>query len=312
LSFGAGAQYAYFFGTPTFKLSSFDLGGRIFPLPVGENPSGEFYLQGGVGLNLLVLPPAQGHFHGYAGLGYRQFLGSNLALDMGAQYDFYSPIAAASHGAAAKIGLTFLFGRTDWTEPVEEHKPGIRNFVVGAAWTGPSNYTWKVGDNLRRVAAKVYGDESFYPLLVDANKGLLADYRNLRPGARLIIPAPPQTQGEADRVEKSANENGTYLKWQTESEIYSQETSHQPSIRSYRWRKGDNLPEVAERLYGDDNLYPLLVDANEKSIIHPSNLVAGKVLRVPPLPADDELGDIRLKASNDGHYIWWRNVSLRN
>ena len=108
LSLGAGAQYAYFLGTPTFKLGSFDLGGRIFPFPLGVNPTGEFYLQGGVGLNLLVLPPAEGHFHGYAGPGYRLFLDKTLALDMGLQYDFYSPIGDPSHGVSVKFGLTFL------------------------------------------------------------------------------------------------------------------------------------------------------------------------------------------------------------
>ena len=56
LSFGAGAEYAYFFGTPTFKLSSFDLGGRIFPLPLEENPSvGNFTSRAAWALNLLVL-----------------------------------------------------------------------------------------------------------------------------------------------------------------------------------------------------------------------------------------------------------------
>jgi len=309
LSFGVGGQYAYFFGTPTFKLASFDLGGRIFPLSLGENPSGEFYLQGGVGLNLLVLPPAYGHFHGYAGLGWRQFLGGNLALDMGGQYDFYSPIASSSHAASAKLGLTFLFGRTDWRETAEEKKPTAKTFAVGGPWSGITAYTWTVGDDLRKVAAKIYGDEGLYPMLVDANPTLLTDYRNLRPGARLRVPAPPTTQDEVDHLEKAAFENTVYLKWQKVSEELSWETAHSPRVNFYTWRKGDTLPAVAEKLYGDGDLYPLLVDANKKSLIHPANLVHGKTLRVPPLPSLDQLEDIRYKGYNESEYIWWRNVS---
>ncbi len=109
LSLGFGGQYSYFFGTSTFNLDTFDLGGRIFPFPSDTTPDGEFYLQGGVGLNLLVQFPAIGHYHGYAGIGYRKFIGTDQALDMGAQYDFYSPIAATSNAVGLKVGWTFLF-----------------------------------------------------------------------------------------------------------------------------------------------------------------------------------------------------------
>ena len=36
-------------------------------------------------------------------------IGTDQALDMGAQYDFYSPIAATSNAVGLKVGWTFLF-----------------------------------------------------------------------------------------------------------------------------------------------------------------------------------------------------------
>ncbi len=109
LSFGIGGQYSYFFGAHTFNLNSCDIGGRIFPFSSGTTMEGEFYLQGGVGLNLLVLYPAPGHYHGYAGLGFREMVGTDQALDMGVQYDFYSPIGASTNVIGLKLGWTFLF-----------------------------------------------------------------------------------------------------------------------------------------------------------------------------------------------------------
>ena len=109
LSFGIGGQYSYFFGAHTFNLDSFDFGGRIFPFSTETTTAGEFYLQGGVGLNLLVLYPAPGHYHGYAGFGYREMMGTSQALDMGIQYDFYSPIGASTNVIGLKLGWTFIF-----------------------------------------------------------------------------------------------------------------------------------------------------------------------------------------------------------
>ena len=114
ISFGIGGEYFYFPSNPSFKLTSFDLGGRIFPFSTKD---GEVYFQGGVGRNLLLKTPTYGHYHGYAGIGYRYYIGQDVALDAGVQYDFYSPIAIPSNGLGGKVGITFLFGRTRFPVP---------------------------------------------------------------------------------------------------------------------------------------------------------------------------------------------------
>ena len=308
ISLGFGGQYGYFFynsvssSAPTFQLYTFDLAGRLFP--TGTSRLGEFYLQGGVGLNLKAEP---GHYHGYAGLGWRQFIQKDFALDLGTQYDYYSPQAANLDGISAKLGFTFIFGRDDWSEPQPAFVPRARTFVVGAKWTGPSTYVWQKESSLRKVAFEVYGDESLYPLILDANKDLITK-EGFRPGIKLRIPLPPATNDELDRVERLALTDDHYLQLEEKSEGRLPE-AYTPRVSAYTWKFGDDLPSVAQKLYGDEDLYPLLVDANYERLILPANLVPGKILRVPKLPSEDVLSEIRQKASTGERYLFWRNIS---
>ena len=308
ISLGFGGQYAYYPMTSSFRLTSFDLGGRIFPAGA-FSPQGEFYLQGGVGRMLIINPGNYpGHYHGYAGLGWRQFLGGDMALDLGGQYDFFSPIGLPLNGASAKLGLTFLFGRDDWSEPKASRMMRPRTLSIGADWRGPSTFTWTKEKDLRTVAFEIYGDEGLYPLIVDANKDLIAR-AGLRPGEVLNIPPPPKTAGEVDRVEDLAFSNYRYMEWEQKSEGIIPQPFN-PGVTTYRWKEKDNLASLAQRLYGDEDLYPLIVQANEDRLIRPDNLVAGKVLKIPRLPADNLLDGVRDEALNDPHYLWWRNVSM--
>jgi parallel beta-helix repeat protein len=110
ISLGLGASYTIFPGMNSWSLSTFDLGGRLFPLEASS--LGEFYLLGGLGMNLSVrtldhaLP---GHYHGFAGLGYRFTVDSSDALEVGAQYDYFSPYAEPLDEVSLKVGWTFFF-----------------------------------------------------------------------------------------------------------------------------------------------------------------------------------------------------------
>ncbi|HUO57276.1 MAG TPA: NosD domain-containing protein, partial [bacterium] len=113
ISLGFGAYGVYFPRTSSFALSSVDLGGRLFPL--GASPTGELYLLGGLGLNSTVLTlddKEPGHYHGFAGAGYRFFMGPGNGLELGVQYDYLSDTPAYPlHGVSLKVGWTFLIDR---------------------------------------------------------------------------------------------------------------------------------------------------------------------------------------------------------
>jgi nucleoid-associated protein YgaU len=49
-------------------------------------------------------------------------------------------------------------------------------------------YTVKIGDSLTSIAADVYGDESLWPLIHEANRAAIPDPDNLRVGQPLVIP----------------------------------------------------------------------------------------------------------------------------
>lgn len=298
ISFGVGGQFTYLFDSPSLRwLDTFDIGGRLFPFPAAD--TGEFYLQGGVGLNLLGVP---GHYHGFAGFGWRQFLNSDVALDTGVQYDFFSPITNPINAASVKVGLTFLFGKNQWSSSSPETtKLSPTTIVLGTNWKGETFYKWKEGDNLEALAYAAYGDPNLSSLILDANKDLL--YRDgFSAGDKLRIPAMPQIKITVSSGGSAGNQPGN-----SETKIENAPSVHNSPVHSYFWRSGDRLPAVAQKLYGDADMYPLIVDGNDDGHTDPSDIVSGKLIKIPSLPADGRLDDIRLKARKNPHYIFWRD-----
>ncbi len=54
------------------------------------------------------------------------------------------------------------------------------------AWT--RRYVVRDGDTLSAIAKQVYGDETLWPLILEANRDRLSDPENLRVGTHLLIP----------------------------------------------------------------------------------------------------------------------------
>ncbi len=304
VSLGLGGEYFYFPSNSSFKLTSFDLGGRIFPFSTSD---GEVYFQGGVGRNLLLETPTYGHFHGYAGIGYRYFLDKGLALDAGVQYDFYSPIGAPSSGVGARVGLTFLFGRDRWPLPSVDVRP--EDIVQGGQYPGGSLYTWREGDTLKTIAARVLGAEDLYPALVDANPDLLTDPAKMRVGMKLRVPDSNFSDDQLTDIHEKIL-SGTYYRLEEYSSRLPYKTDpNWRGPRTYVWKEGDDLKSVASKLYNDEDLYPILVDANKKRLIHPVNLVPGVKLTVPAPPTDEWLDSVHERALEADYCIWWKTVS---
>ena len=111
LSLGTGFSIAFHSGPGTWTTASWDLGGRVFPL--GTQKEGEWYLQGTAGLDLATQALRKtwpGSFHGTAGAGYRAFLDEGDALDLGAQFDYFSPLRNPLTAIGVKAGWTWLIG----------------------------------------------------------------------------------------------------------------------------------------------------------------------------------------------------------
>lgn len=111
LSLGLGLGFVEFPGVDGIQTSWVDLGGRFFPFEASRD--GEVYLQGGFGMTPLmtVIPTHwQGRFHATVGLGYRFFMDKKQALDLGADYDIFSPRDTPLQNMGVKVGLTWFLG----------------------------------------------------------------------------------------------------------------------------------------------------------------------------------------------------------
>lgn len=88
--------------------SNLDATGRLTPIHAGALG---FYMLGGVGANLMTLQPSwQGHFHALAGLGTQYAMDSNWGVDLGAVFNFYTPIASPLQTLDFHFGVTYGFG----------------------------------------------------------------------------------------------------------------------------------------------------------------------------------------------------------
>lgn len=72
-------------------------------------------------------------------------------------------------------------GRAPDAPPVEAHEPTSGNFL----------YTVQANDTLGQIAQRFYGDAGKWPLIRDANSGLInRDGTNIKPGMKITIPRP--------------------------------------------------------------------------------------------------------------------------
>jgi Dyp-type peroxidase family len=113
-------------------------------------------------------------------------------------------------------------------------------------------YVVRQGDDLSKIAERVYGDGSYFTLIYDANKNVIGPNRDvLIPGQILYIPILPE---------------------------YATPTPG----KNYTVRQGDYLFLIAEKAYGDGTLFTQIYNFNKNVIgSDPTVLLPGQVLRIP-------------------------------
>ncbi len=142
LSLGTGLDFNQYFANGSWQASSWSLGGRLFPF--GTQKEGEWYLQGTAGLDFsstvgTLMRKWPGNGHGSVGAGYRVFMGEGNALDLGLQYDIYSPISTPLSSVGIKLGWTFLFGKTPGQEQAVNPQPAPTPAVKKARKKKPAH-----------------------------------------------------------------------------------------------------------------------------------------------------------------------------
>jgi hypothetical protein len=303
LSFGLAGNFTSYFGlfddvNPTTFSAYAD--GVLRVMPLGRTGRVSPYLLGTFGWNPLsvtTFPGWSGDLHGQAGLGVRWQGDATSAMDLGISYQFFTPTADPLQTLTAHIGFTFF------TEP----------YPLGKGREGKAIPRY---DSLQAVAAREYGDPDLYPILLDANFKDKAKPLTWKAGTPLLVPRPltPAMIREA----KAKARDPFYLKAAStfRDPFMSEEARKAARESGSYWvpvtgKKRSSIPfhaqslyDVAARsdVYGDPELYPLLVDANRARLR--LNYPYKPFTLIIPRPTKEQVGEARLKAWSVEYGLW--------
>jgi hypothetical protein len=99
------------------EVGSLDVTGRLIsPLEIGMFQP---FLLGAVGYNTFTENSAIGHYHGQAEAGVRMALNNAFNFDLGAAYNFFSPVAHNTNMADLRAGINYAFGAVPETAGAE-------------------------------------------------------------------------------------------------------------------------------------------------------------------------------------------------
>jgi hypothetical protein len=281
LSFGTGFSYSNFPGDNSWQVFSWDLGGRLFPF--GSGGAGEWYLQGGIGYNLVSHNLAKngsypGNYHATVGLGYRVMLGPGMALDLGPKYDFYTPLLHLPNinSFGVKAGITWLLGKNQpmfvasattqtASAPTSQNEARVLGVPITKQELSAASQEPVIVTPAMTVQASVQTPVVQASVATTAAK-VEASVKQTAVKTEIATPALRGPKGRS---------NGPVAKTEAvASTAKAEEETVSGEMASTLSFKGHSLWDTAARadIYGDPELYPLLVDAN-KAVLKPKQFV---------------------------------------
>lgn len=135
-------------------------------------------------------------------------------------------------------------------------------------------YVVRPGDSVSSIARDVLGNMERTEEIIEVNN--LENPDTIEVGTELVLPAMEAMESD-DEDGDAMMEKDSYA-----GETAMEEASTQTiSITgdSYTVLKGDHLWDIAERAYGDGNMYTLIIEAN--TLANPDRLEEGTVLTLP-------------------------------
>jgi len=128
---------------------------------------------------------------------------------------------------------------------------------------GPGIYTVRSGDTLSGIALFAYGNANLWDVIYNANRGLIGgNYNLIFPGQQLTIPAAQTGRGLPGNDVPVINP---------------------APIGAYQVQSGDTLSSIAQRVYGNGNLWYLIYNANLGVISDPDLIYPGQQFTIPAL-----------------------------
>jgi nucleoid-associated protein YgaU len=143
---------------------------------------------------------------------------------------------------------------------------------------GVRTHTIAKGETISSIAQAVYGSPNYWPYIVRANPGMVAE--KIRPGMTINLPPESEVKGAATNNTTVADTSGpkpdtTSPKLDTDKE--------------YEVQSGDSLAKISMKLYGNSSKWQAIYDLNKDAIgDNPAKLKVRSVLKLPEPPTQKQ------------------------
>ena len=152
-------------------------------------------------------------------------------------------------------------------------------------------YTVKSGDNLYKIAKRVYGNGEKWRTLADANKDKISKNGNLQVGTVLLVPAakvalktvtdPMATLGVRKAADARATTPGRTA---DPAPIAKSIAKSEPAAKkgtTYTVKPGDSLGQISRATLGTSKRVDDIIAANKGKLVDEDSIQVGMVLRIP-------------------------------
>lgn len=150
--------------------------------------------------------------------------------------------------------------------------------ITSADQSGMRTHVVKQGETIAKIAEAVYGSQNYWPHIIRANPGIVAE--KIRPGMTLNLPPDSEVKGSGTAVTAAATENPI-----------KPDTTH-PALDTrteYEVQSGDSLAKISMKLYGTGAKWQAIYDLNKDAIgADPAKLKVKSVLKLPEPPTQKQ------------------------
>ncbi len=184
------------------------------------------------------------------------------------------PISSKPQITATHVGSTS-------TPPTELSTPATQPTTPESspvAATGGRTHVVQKGETIAQIAQAAYGSQSYWPYIIRANPGIVAE--KIRPGMTLNLPDVSEVKGttSSSLSSNSATPAGAEIKPDTTGGPIDGNSQ-------YEVQSGDSLARIAMKLYGNSAKWQAIYDLNKDQIgPDPAKVKVKTVLKLPEPP----------------------------
>ena len=139
----------------------------------------------------------------------------------------------------------------------------------------------KQGETIAKIAEVAYGSQNYWPYIVRANPGIVAE--KIRAGMTINLPDINEVKGTGSF---SVQTGSTAANTTTDTNLKPDTTSPKLDPQTqYEVQSGDSLAKIAMKLYGSSNKWQGIYDLNKDTIgADPAKVKVHSILKLPEPP----------------------------